>query len=83
MMESEVATAASKTIMLSGLGAAGIGWFTVTEWMAILGGISAFLGMVATFWYSRKDYKLKERDEIRRQELHDLEVQAYRTRIQA
>jgi len=61
-MENEVATVASKTIMLGGLGAAGVGWFTVTEWMAILGGVSAFLGMLATFWYSRKEYRLKERE---------------------
>jgi hypothetical protein len=61
-MENEAATLWSKILMFSGFGTAGVGWYNITEWMGVLGGVSAFLGMLATFWYSRKGYKLKERE---------------------
>ena len=45
-MENEAALAASKVTLASGVGLGAIGWFTVTEWMAIVGAICALGGWI-------------------------------------
>lgn len=61
-MEHEAALVASKVTLAGGVSLGAIGWFTVTEWMAIFGAICALGGWLSTHYYSRKTYNLKERE---------------------
>ena len=68
----------------TGAGIGVLGWLASDNWIGWAGVLIALVGLLANLYYQRRrdgrDLEFKRRQEAREQELHDVQMAAYRER---